>query len=47
MKTQIKFNEDKGIWIEETERDENEKIVYKPIAENNEFPLITPRLLVQ
>ncbi len=42
MNTQIKFDEDKGIWIEETERDENEKLVYKPIEENNEFSLITP-----
>jgi hypothetical protein len=42
MNTQIKFDDDRGIWIEETERDENEKLVYIPTEENNEFLMITP-----
>jgi hypothetical protein len=42
MNTQIKFDDEKGIWIEETARDDNEELVYKPIEQNNEFPMITP-----
>ena len=43
MNTQIIFDDEKGIWIEKNERDENERLVYVPIKENNifsVFPLI-------
>jgi len=46
MNTHIQYNEEKGIWIEETERIENEKLVYKPIEERNEIPMITPIIII-
>ena len=42
MSMQIKFDNDKGIWIEEKERDEDEKLVYVPIEESNLFSAIPP-----
>ena len=42
MNTQIIFDDDKGIWIEKTVRDENEKLVYVPIEENNIFSVFPP-----
>ena len=42
MNTQIKFDYERGIWIEDTERDDDEELIYVPIEENNEFPMVHP-----
>ena len=46
MSTQIVFDDDKGIWIENTVRDENEKVVYKPIEENHAMQRINPITII-
>ena len=46
-KPQLKFDTEKGIWIETVEvSDQDEKVVYKPLDESQDFEVITAKLFV-